>query len=380
MTDLTVRPLTLGQIGGLALRYGENGYQGAHLFTQFSGDPLELGKFILESGEMPSLVNLTDLDRGIRTITHIAAALETNGKTGYKIALALKHGNCCGAAYGFSAAWTLNKMIEGDLQAIMGAVIVVNFRIGLDETTGLLSHRSPKKRLLDVVVAPEFSPEAKALLSQRKGGKCRLISNPALGALGLQQLDRALKVRAVRKGHLVQDGDDRVIDFRDSRLAVHGPQDKPRQSRVETDLAFASAICRTSNSNTVTLVRERMLIGQGVGQTRRDRASRLAIQIATENGHLERRWPAFAEILRRLFRKLLSAQSGGQSSLQPLVACSDSFYPFADGVEPLIKAGVSAIFSTSGALRDAEVQKACADAGVTLYQLPDKDDRMFFGH
>jgi phosphoribosylaminoimidazolecarboxamide formyltransferase/IMP cyclohydrolase len=64
----------------------------------------------------------------------------------------------------------------------------------------------------------------------------------------------------------------------------------------------------------------------------------------------------------------------------PIVACSDSFFPFADGVEPLIAAGVRAIFSTSGAVRDAEVQKACSDAGVALYQLPDKDARMFFGH
>jgi phosphoribosylaminoimidazolecarboxamide formyltransferase/IMP cyclohydrolase len=95
-----------------------------------------------------------------------------------------------------------------------------------------------------------------------------------------------------------------------------------------------------------------MLIGQGVGQTRRDRAARLAVMIAAENDH----------------------------STAGAAACSDSFFPFVDGVEPLIKAGVTHIFSTSGAKRDHEVRKACVDGGVTLYQMPDAQARMFFGH
>jgi AICAR transformylase/IMP cyclohydrolase PurH len=121
---------------------------------------------------------------------------------------------------------------------------------------------------------------------------------------------------------------------------------------VAADLAFASALCRTGNSNTVTLVKYGMLIGQGVAQTRRDRASKLAVQIATDCGH----------------------------DITNAVACSDSFFPFIDGVEPLVKKGVRAIFSTSGAQRDEEVRAFCSAYGVALFQAPDRTHRMFCWH
>lgn len=350
MHDTGTRPLPLGQVGGLALRYGENGWQGADLFTQFSDDPLELGKFVLEEGETPSATNLTDLDRGLRTMSHIHAALQRNAPRTWYFAVALKHGNCCGAGYGTTPMAALSKVIQGDLQAIMGGVVLANFTIGEKEAQQLLHYRSESRRLLDAVVASSFTEKAKESLA-RKAGKCRLISNPAMEA---PLLDAALKTRGVRKGHLVQDADDRVLWMRDPAMQVHGFRESVRKDALELDLAFASAICRTSNSNTVTLVRDAMLIGQGVGQTRRDRASRLAVMIAKENGHLD--------------------------NASGIVACSDSFFPFADGVEPLFGIGVTAIFSTSGAVRDKEVQEACMKNGVTLYQLPDKDARMFFGH
>lgn len=352
------RPLVLTQTGGLTLRYGENPWQGAQLFSQFSDDPLELGKFVLEEGETPSGTNLTDVDRGIKTLTHIDAANTlNNGGIREYVAVALKHGNCCGAGVGNNPFLAFSKMIEGDLQAIMGAAVLVNFRVDQRLASQLLYYKSPTgRRLLDLVAAPLFSKEARNLLA-RTFGRCRLLSNPALGRPGSETLDTSLKTRGVRKGHLVQDADNRVLDFNDPRMQVFGV----RNSRYHRDLGVASAICRTSNSNTITLVQNGMLLGQGVGQTRRDRAARLAVAIAFENRHHRD-----APYTHRL--------------PEHTVAVSDSFFPFKDGVEPLLEAGVSAIFSTSGALRDKEVQAACRDADVLLYQLPDIEARMFFGH
>ena len=364
MTDLNVWPLQLGQVGGLELRYGENGWQNASLFTQFSDDPLELGKFVLEEGEMPSQTNLTDLDRGVMTLTHIIAALKVNAPTPtyprLQAALAIKHGNCCGAGYNYDPERALYSMLAGDRNAILGALLIFTFPITAKMAEALLyaiplPGQEHQRRIFDVVVAPSFDPKAVEML-RRKNGKCRFITNPALKSLTIDSLDSKLRTRAVRGGHLVQDSYAHQLDFRDPRVAVYG-NDRRGNDGFVLDLAFASAICRTSNSNTVTIVHENMLVGNGVGQTRRDRASRLAVSIAAENGHLEH--------IRRY----------GDA-----VAVSDSFFPFADGITPLIDAGVEVIFATSGAMRDREIQQTCIQRGVTLYQLPDKDARMFFGH
>jgi len=357
MIDTLTRPLMLGQPGGLKLIYGENKWQTADLFTQFSDDPLELGKFILEEGELPSATNITDLDRGIKTLTHIAAALEVNAVPNRDIAIALKHGNCCGAAYAQSTEVALRKMIDGDKKAIMGGVVLCNFAVTAHEAEQLLLYAcGSARRLLDVIVAASFTEQAREMLA-RKAGKCRLISNSTLLELGTRHLNAANGKRTVRKGYLTQDADNRVLDLKNPDMKVYGPENEWCQD----DLAFASALCRTSNSNTITLVHKGMLIGQGVGQTRRDRAAKFAVSIAFENKH----W------LDEKHKRKLPEHT---------VACSDSFFPLADGVKALIKPGVGAIFSTSGAMRDKEVQSACVDAGVTLYQLPDKDARMFFGH
>lgn len=354
MTDTTKRPLPLHEIR--ELRYGENPWQGASFFTNFgSTDPLGIGNFNLESGEIPSATNLTDVDRALHMLVHSVAALRANDphSLGARVAIAVKHGNPCGAGHGVSSSEAARKMIRGDLKAIMGATIILNSSLDDDAVDDLLTYASEGRRLLDVVVAADFTPRAVRLL-ERKNGKCRILSNPTLARLTRENLSTALRCRGVRAGYVVQDSDARILDFQHPNLKVYGPRISRQE---EIDMAFASALCRTSNSNTITLVKGGMLIGQGVAQTRRDRAARLAVQIAKENNHLDD--------LNKQYRA---------------IACSDSFFPFADGVEPLIEAGVKAVFATSGALRDEEVQRACIDAGVTLYQLPDTEARMFFGH
>lgn len=353
--DLTKRPIPLGEIN--VLRHGENPWQGANLFVQhYAADPLAIGKFVLHTGDIPSATNLTDLDRALQTLTHIVAALQTKAVSSHRVALAVKHGNCCGAAYDTTGENAIDKMVMGDLQAIMGAVVIANFAIGTKEATTLLSFGSAgTNRLLDAVIAPRFSNNAVELL-QRKNGKCRVLSNPALAQLSEENLRTGARCRSVREGYVVQDSDSRVLDLSHPELKIYGFHETVDQYSRELDLLFASAICRTSNSNTVTLVKNGMLIGNGVAQTKRSRAAWLAVELAKENNHL----PVDPE--------------------DCLVAASDSFFPFKDGVEVLINAGVKAIFATSGSVRDKEVQDTCVNAGVTLYQLPDKESRMFFGH
>jgi phosphoribosylaminoimidazolecarboxamide formyltransferase/IMP cyclohydrolase len=349
MRDSSLRPLALSDIGDL--RYGENAQQTATFFTQYSSDPLELGKFLLEEGKLPSYTNLTDLHRSVYTLTHVVAAAHARLMRPTLCAVAVKHGNPCGGAHGHSAQEALEKTILGDTLAIFGGIVATNFFVGMIEAQTLLhSHTGTEgKRVLDMVIAPGFSALAIELL-KRKEGRCMLVSNPTLAALSKEHLEGGYQCRSVRKGYLVQDRDTQVLDLRDPRMNIHGE----RREYLEDDLAMAAAFCRTSNSNTITLLKDGMLLGQGVAQTSRVRAAEVAVYNAKKSGHKKR--------------------------LEGSVAVSDSFFPFPDGVQVLAKAGVKAIFSTSGSVRDEDVRKYCKRKGIALYQLPDTSARMFFGH
>ena len=110
----------------------------------------------------------------------------------------------------------------------------------------------------------------------------------------------------------------------------------------------------TSNSNTITIVENGMLIGNGVGQQSRVRGCRLAIANARTCKHGKK--------------------------LKTAVAYSDSFFPFVDGPMTLIRAGIRAVFATTASIRDAEVLACFLAHEVTFYTLPDSVARGFFGH
>lgn len=224
---------------------------------------------------------------------------------------------------------------------------MVNFEIDGGAAEILLHHESPVRRLLDVIVAPDFAEEAVELLA-RKQGKCRLIANPALGSLSRESLEQALRRRHVRGGYLEQPGYTFVLELNEAEVSG-GTDLSASQHR---DLLLAWAVGSTSNSNTITLVRDGQLLGNGVGQQDRVGGCALAIMRARDAGH----------------------DTAGAA------AYSDSFFPFPDGPQLLVDAGVSAVFCTSGSVRDDVVRQAFIDGGVALAQLPDRDARGFFGH
>lgn len=350
MNDLTRRPIPLGEIN--ELRYGENARQGANFFTRHSDDPLELGKFLLIEGKIPSYTNMTDLHRALYTLNHFVAAVEMHTLRPTFCAVAVKHGNPCGAGYGTSPQIALERMILGDTLAIFGGIVITNFNIEYPEAQTLLyayPSEFVEKRVLDMVIAPGISTGAAQMLRRRES-RCIMLTNPALVALSEATFEDNYQCRGVRMGYLVQDRDTQVLNFRDPRMQIFGE----RLEHLETDFGAAAALCRTSNSNTITLFKDGMLLGQGVAQTSRVRAAQVALLNATESGHKAR--------------------------LKGCVAVSDSFFPFDDGPKILMEAGVSAIFATSGSVNDEQVRKAVSDQRRTLYQLPDSVARMFFGH
>jgi len=331
---------------------GENGPQGpAFLYSYGTDDPLALDKFQVDGN--PGFVNRTDIDRLLVTLTHIAAAWKLNFGYVPRIAVAVKHGNPCGAAVGRNAAEVVRKMVTGDTLAVFGGWVMCNFPVTkkLAEVMVTTWMKKGKSRKLDGVVAPAFGDGVADLFKRRKR-PCLLVTNPALETHS-DFLDPGPKIRQVRGGFIKQGNYNFVLDL------VHGHPDMKvfggRTSRRHVqDLLLAWAVCATSNSNTITIVKDGMLIGNGVGQQARVWAAKLARMRARDAKH----------------KDLLRGASG----------CSDSFFPFTDGPRLLIRAGVKCIFSTSGSDNDDKVQALCVRKGVTLVQLPDSLARGFFGH
>lgn len=327
--------------------YGENGWQvPAQFLPEKTEDLLAIGRFALLEGSPLSYNNLIELDRQLQTITHIAAAFELAGGIP-AIALGTKHGNACGAGVAGRPVAATQLMLTGDRRAIFGGCVMLGFGVDAEVATVLASHASEGRRLLDLVAAASFSDEAIEILA-RKHGKCRVLANPALGALSGASLDTGLLRRRVRGGVLEQPNYTFVLDLSDPAVERVGTL----SSSQERDLLLAWAIGSTSNSNTTTLVRDGQLLGNGTGQQDRVGSCALAVTRARGAGH----------------------------DVTGAVAYSDSYFPFPDAPQTLIDAGVTALFCTTGSVRDDTVRETLGDGGVAVAQLPDRDARGFFGH
>jgi phosphoribosylaminoimidazolecarboxamide formyltransferase/IMP cyclohydrolase len=350
-----------GMVGTKTLtpKYGENAYQTpAGLYKVHDDDPLALHRFQVVAGQPPSYNNLCDLDRLLQTATHIASVFNTHGD----LAIAVKHGNPCGAACHYDS-WEgaershhidiLKKMIDGDKRAIFGGLVMTTFELDEELAEILLTHGMENgRRLLDGIIAPGFTSGAIEYLKRKKDDKCRFIVNSALKNLSRDSLDRRDRMRYVRGGFLMQPNYTFVPNKHLFNLVDPERGEMTVIDSVGADCMLAWAIGSTSNSNTITLVKKGMLIGNAVGQQDRVGCCELALKRARDAGH----------------------------DPKGAVAYSDSFFPFEDGPQVLADAGIRAIFATSGSLRDGVVKLALDKAGVRFYTLPDAEARGFFGH
>ncbi|MDD5040489.1 MAG: hypothetical protein PHY34_05065, partial [Patescibacteria group bacterium] len=271
-----------GMIGQLVqgLRYGENPWQvPAGLFSHVTDDPLALHRFHQVEGAPMGYVNFTDLDRLLITISHIVATFAQNGRKFKYFAVGVKHGNACGASFGNNRLIVLRNMIRGNPRAIMGGMVITNFTIDEQGAKVLrTSMAGGRKRILDGVFAPDITPEAINYLKRPKGA-CKMLVNPALTD---PTLNMAPVFRPVRGGLLRQPSYGTYI-FRFNRPSV---QRIGKLTRAQKDnLLLAVAICQTSNSNTATIVKNRMLIGNGTTRPDCVDANELAVDTAHEQGH-----------------------------------------------------------------------------------------------
>lgn len=331
-------------------KYGENPWQtpaGLYADNRVAADPLGLDQFTHQKGWELSYINETDMHRLLQTLTHVAAGFEVNFGKVPSVAVGVKHGNACGAGVADTAVEAVQKMLEGDEIAIFGGVVMINGPIDTDVAAALMTHHMPEgqNRLLDGVVGSEVTPEAMEILSR---AKLRIVTNPALANLSKDTLETTPILRNVRGGMLVQPNYTFVVDYSADYMEQHGDL----SDQAKKDMLLAWAVGSTSNSNTICIVKDGRMLGNGVGQQDRVGAAKLAVTRATSRDH----------------------------DVTGAAAYSDSFFPFPDGPLVLADAGITAILTSSGSVKDPEVVETLAKKNVTVMMLPDKTGRGFFGH
>lgn len=350
-------------------KYGENPQQaeaGFYADNRVNPDPLGIDQFTHVKGMEKSFINMTDIDRLLQTVTHIAAGFERNFGRVPAIAVGVKHGNACGAAVGDTLVDAVQKMLLGDTRAIFGGVVMINGPIDKEvaETLMHFAMDGDNARLLDGVVGSEVSDEALELLGRKK---LRVVVNPALAELDESSLNTHRAVRPVRGGNLEQPNYIFIQDLSADHMQHYG---KITTDQQKQDMILAWAVGATSNSNTITLVKNGQLIGNGVGQQDRVGAGQLAISRTTTD------FPTIEDEGENIVLTIRL----DKKKLEGSVAYSDSFFPFSDGPSVLAKAGIKAILTSSGSVADDTVIQALTDAGVSVSMVPDKVGRGFYQH
>ncbi len=282
-----------------SLRYGENPHQQAAFYiAQNVKQPRSgLASLTQLSGPEISFNNLLDFDAALATISNFAAPT---------VAI-MKHGNSCGLASHASLAEAYLKALAGDPVAAFGGVV------GCNRVLDLATAQEISKTHYDAIVAPDYETGALDLLALKKD--LRLVS-----ATITDSSENRPEFRCVEGGFLVQTAD----MLADTELPPHTVT-KRQPTEVElTDLAFAWKAVKGIKSNAIVIAKDRALLGMGAGQPSRVVSVQLALERAGERA-------------------------------KGSVLASDAFFPFPDGPELAIRAGVTAIVQPGGSIRDKEI-------------------------
>ncbi len=288
------------------LRYGENSHQHAALYR--AEGMAGIAQATQLHGKDMSYNNFVDADAAVRAAyDHDLPAVAI-----------IKHANPCGIAVAPTIAAAHAAAHSCDPVSAFGGVIAANRVITREAAESIAPI------FTEVVVAPGFEPEALEVLREKKN--IRLLELPAGFALG------DVELRQVSGGWLRQSAD-RAFASADSWQLVSGPAASAAQL---ADLEFAWRACRAVKSNAILLASGGASVGVGMGQVNRVDSCHLAVSRAGDRA-------------------------------RGSVAASDAFFPFADGLQVLLDAGVAAIVQPGGSVRDEEVIAAAQAAGVTMY-------------
>lgn len=305
---------------GQALRYGENPHQTAAVYVS---DRTRFGIATARQiqGKELSYNNLNDTDAAFELVCEFSPVRPA-------VAI-IKHANPCGVACGGSLKDAYLKALACDSVSAFGGIVALNAPIDGDAAHEIT------KIFTEVVIAPDATPEARAIFAEKKN--LRLL---VTGGLADPRAD-ALMIRSIAGGFLVQSRDSGAVDDLDLKVVT---KRAPSPSEL-ADLKFAFRVAKHVKSNAIVYAKDSATVGIGAGQMSRIDSARIAA------------WKA-AEAART------------QGLKDPLtvgaVVASDAFFPFADGLLAAADAGVTAVIQPGGSMRDEDVIKAADEKGLAM--------------
>jgi phosphoribosylaminoimidazolecarboxamide formyltransferase / IMP cyclohydrolase len=300
---------------GNVLRYGENSHQAAAIYrTTGEGAVAGIAQARQFGGKEMSYNNYVDADAALRAaydFTEPAVAI-------------IKHANPCGIAIG--DANSADPIADAHAKAHMcDSVSAFGGVIASNRVVTVTMAKQVASIFTEVIIAPGYELEALQILLEKKN--LRVLELPA------NYSREALEFRQISGGVLVQQPDEFSHFNSQGWKLVTG---KKADAETMAELEFAWRACRSVKSNGILLSREGASVGVGMGQVNRVDSCKLAVERAA-------------------------------SRAKGSVAASDAFFPFADGLQILLDAGVRAVVQPGGSVRDAEVIAAAEAAGVTMY-------------
>jgi phosphoribosylaminoimidazolecarboxamide formyltransferase/IMP cyclohydrolase len=293
------------------LRYGENPHQRAAYYAEESSRVHLLSRVEQLHGKELSLINLLDLSAARLLLREFALPA----------CVIVKHANPCGVAVAGTIEEAYARALASDPVSAFGMVCALNRPVsaGLGEAL--------TERFVDVLFAPEYDAAALEALERKQAIRI-LVDRERRGfSRGERDFKRVLG------GLLVQDRDWDVDDRETMRVACGDPD-----GACWGDLVFAWRVCKHVGSNAIVLAKDLATIGIGGGQTSRVDSVKIALEKAREHGH----------------------------DVRGAVLASDAFFPFPDGPQAALDAGVTAFIQPGGSKRDDEVVAAVRDAGATM--------------
>ncbi len=292
------------------LRYGENPHQSAKFYSDNQTTAFSLAYAEQLGGKELSYNNIQDAN----------AALNIVREFDEPFCVALKHMNPCGAAIGATIEEAWNAAYEADKVSIYGGIVAVNRPLTAEVALGM------KPIFLEIVMAPEFTPEALEILSTKK--------NLRLLKVDMTKSDKAINQYISVNGGLLVQQLDTVTKEVTADMCV--TETKPTEAQI-VDMNFGWRVVKHVKSNAIAVVKDGHTLGVGAGQMNRVGSAEIALKQAQAAGFTE-----------------------------GLVLASDGFLPFDDTVAFAAQYGVTAIVQPGGSIRDEDSIRKANELGITM--------------
>ncbi|SEH31307.1 bifunctional phosphoribosylaminoimidazolecarboxamide formyltransferase/IMP cyclohydrolase [Rhizobium sp. NFR12] len=312
---------TIGGVLKEAMRYGENPHQSAGFYVTGENRPGVATATLLQ-GKQLSYNNINDTDGAFELIGEFAA------DQGPACAI-IKHANPCGVATGSTLKDAYLRALACDSTSAFGGIIALNQLLDAETAEEIV------KLFTEVIIAPEVSDEAKAIIASKKN--LRLLVTGGLP----DPRSRGITAKTVAGGLLVQSRDSGVIEDVDLKVVT---KRAPTPTELE-DMKFAYKVAKHVKSNAIVYAKDGQTAGIGAGQMSRIDSARIAGLKAEDAA---------------------KAMGWAEPMTKGSAVASEAFFPFADGLLSAIAAGATAVIQPGGSMRDAEVIAAADEHGVAM--------------